>query len=214
MRFRRRRFGGRSARPREPLIFDRRNVPLTEGQNIFAASTAAIATLFDPTNVIAGMQDLRLTVRRIRFTACFTVNIVGATLVQNDAIALYLGVLMGQPSENAVPSLIAAGGQREDWLWLGTTSLVFGAAAPQNFTPSILRNIENQAGGAFAVGLIDIKAQRKVDQDEAILLYAQVDNTNQPGGSRSLTNVAHNATAATIVTGSVVSSVLYSRTMK
>jgi len=211
MRFRRRSFSGGAKRPHEPVMFDRRNISFVDppgaGLGIFGATVGPVATLFDPTNVIAGMQDLRLTLRRLRFSFGAVVTVTGATLVTGDVISLYWGVALCKAGEANDPSCAGTTGQRADWLWLETQALIFGGNSPQSFTVGGLRNVENQNG------LIDIKAQRKVDQDQVVALYAIISNGNHEGQAASDTGSTHTATAA-VINGSILTSAVYSRTMK
>lgn len=187
---------------------DRRHIVITPGTSIFRSGVtqgvAPVATLFNPTDVIAGMQDLRLTLRRLRFSLAIVPTITGAGLVANDVIILYAGVTLATAGELANPAIDTGTGQRDDWLWLGQFPMVFGGASPQSFfslTAGIERNIENQTG------LIDIKAQRKLEQDELISLYLVVNNDASIGATV-------NVPTAAVVSGEVTTSVVYERTMR
>lgn len=209
MRFRHRRFGGAGRRPKEPVAQDRRLVSNAGGaanQNIFGSSVPAILTLFNPTDVIAGMQDLRLTLRRLRFslTGSYVVTHNGAA---TDTFICYFGVALTTLNENADPSIISALGQRDDWMVLFQDEITGASPVTRILTGPLLRNIENQ------LYLFDLRTQRKLEQDELVQLYMQISNQNQAGGSRSLADQTKNATAATANMVATVSAV-YSRTMR
>lgn len=198
--------GRRSGGGREPVMFDRREGSTGGvGTNIAAAGAAGVAafsTLFDPTNVIAGMQDLRLTLRRLRVLLSGVATLGGAGgAVANDVFTIFMGITLASPAETPDPAVIGATGQRDDWLWLYTQQLQFTGAAPQSFSVIPTYNLKNQ------IGLIDVRAMRKIDQDQTIQFVAKV-NTAEP----SLTS-AHTVATATLQF-QLVSSALYSRTMK
>lgn len=212
MRFRRRSFG-RARKPREPVMQDRRVIHVTANTNILSDQTSGqplvspIATLWNPTDVVAGMQDLRLTMRRLRVSFVISTTITGAGLGNGDIIPLYFGIALSTAGEQADPSVAGTRGQRDDWLWLAMVPQQFTGASPQSFVNlPVLRNIENQPN------FIDIRTQRKLEQDEVILLYAMVLSL-APNGSVGSNSPDTLPTAATL-RGQVQTSVVYERTMR
>lgn len=164
MRFRRAAFRGRGRRSREPLNWDRiAQVQAVDTSGVY--STLVSVTLFDPTTVVAGSQDLRLTVRRIRFE--WGVKLVygaGANVPQ----VIYAGVYPRRATEAiADPSFANASDQRADWMWHSAIGVLPATAA---FTLFLAQD-DNVIDGSDRSS---IRVNRKLDQDMLITLVTKI----------------------------------------
>lgn len=204
MRFRRRTF---RKGPREPVNFER--FPIAGAGTAFAAlgdgtTIGAGFTVFDPTAVVVGAQDLRLTVIRLRLMRGTIVSkITGGTAAAGDIIAFFEGILMteaGSPTTEQDPAQSNAASQRADWLYLGQGPVALTAALP---SATAITNPWNEKN---ALSLIDVKSKRKLDQGQILKYIVGVKTTTVEGN-------AHTVTAGTL-NGVAVSSVLYQRTMR
>lgn len=197
MRFRRS-FSRRGSIPREPVSWDRSNIG-TSGTAVKDVVGAAV--LFDPTAIVAGSQDLRLTIRRILLSLSSIFTVAGGTAAVGDAYEAGFGIYVNRVGESPLPNplLPTAADQRADWLWLDTAPLLMTAAPPSNFSYIGMANLKNTPG------LIDVKAMRKLDQDERLTLLATVRGTDIVNGHAPAT-ITWNARSE--------ASVLYSRTMR
>lgn len=193
--FRRRRggFGGRIQRPREPKMWDRFKCAVLDGSNIFAAPAGV--TLWDPSAMVAGDQDLRLTLMRLMVDGHVAITLTGAANPSetNVAFGIYLA---GSDEGLRDPTLPNASDRHADWLWLNHSAVGVTLASPILIGGNIgTRNIQN------TTGLTDIRTKRKVDQDQLIKLSIRF---------RS----AVGAVSAATVQAELYSSVLYQRTMR
>lgn len=201
MRFRRRSFHRGARAPREPLFWDRLPQQTTVDVSGVYGAVAGI-TVFDPTTVIAGNQDMRITVRRIRFVfATKLVDTAGSNIGQMVAAGIYVA-RAGEPDRD--PLYTAAADERTDWMWHWSTT-IFGAAAAETI---IVGPAAGSAQGANAIDgndLCSVRAMRKLDQDEVIRLVF----------SRKRLDPAVDAAPTTTrqVIG-VIPSTLYQRTMR
>lgn len=198
MRFRRSFTRGTKA-PREPVSWDRFRVAAAAKNNIL--NTVAGYTLFDPTAVVQGNQDLRLTMMRLMVDVLYVVGLSGGTAAAGDVYNLGMGIaILGVAEPVPDPLMSTAAAQRTDWLWLSAITLLV-PGVPAVFTAAnVSRNLQNQ------LNLVDIKAKRKLDQDQVIKLMFRVDGTevNQTGHSPGTATVANDTNV----------SVLYQRTMR
>lgn len=202
---RRRAFRGRGRGFREPTAWDRVNISVGSTGIL---NVPGVTTLWDPTAIIAGPQDLRLTMMRLMLSGTFGLHTTCAsTGAAGDVVAvrLAMGIYMGSPSESKNPLLLATTDQQADWLWHHSYALFFtltGAITAANFGGALpTRNLQN------TIGLIDIRSKRKVDQDEQIILAYAAETSALDN------NIGFNLTAASIAF-KLTSSVLYKRTSR
>lgn len=164
-------------------------------------NTTVSTTIWDPTSVIAGAQDLRLTLMRLLVDGALSVTLAGGTAAIGDIYLISTGIAMVGPSESgADPSLGSAAAEHEDWLWLHHDELVITAGASPFIFPLsnlLIRNLENQTA------LLDVRAKRKVDQDQVIKISIRVTSPDIVNG---------HAPATAVVNHQLFSSVLYQRT--
>lgn len=202
---RRRRFRGKGFR--EPTMWDRFPVSVLNNVNI-AGATVGSVILWDPTSVVAGHQDLRLTQMRLMvdggLVVGYTFSSVGAA-GDEIIIPFNFGVYMGTNGELRNPSLADVAGEQTDWLFLQHTFATVtpsGAITAANAAFFFERNLQNQAP------LLDIRSKRKLEQDEQLIMSFNVPTTNSAYRNGSS---AFNISTA-VIAGQLFSSVLYKRT--
>lgn len=190
LRFRRR-GGFRGKKFREPRMWDRVAATSANGTSIFAAPF--VTALWDPTLIIAGNQDLRLTMMRLMVDGEISVTLTGGANPSSHIVSM--GIYLGSPGEVKDPSFAAAGDVRSDWLWLSHTPVFQNAASPffAVATGALTRNLEN------TVGLLDVRTKRKLDQDQQVLFAIRFRDPLS-------------AVSAATTTTQLFSSVLYQRT--
>lgn len=201
--FRRRRRAFSGKRFREPLMWDRFPVSNVSAVSILDAATAV--TVWDPTSITAGSQDLRLTMRRLMLGGGLAFHgTIGSTGAAGDVFSVQfgLGVYLSSSGDVRNPLLTATADKQTDWLWLSQFILsltLTGAITTINFAGNVLRNVENQ------LQLIDIRTKRKVDQEQQLLLSIA-------GSSLALDNTIGVTLTGLNTSTRFTSSVLYSRT--
>lgn len=191
MRFRRR-AGFSRKKFREPTNWDRVKMIGQSGTSIFTGAGTAII-VWDPTQLISGGQDLRVTMRRLMIDGACAFTVTGGAV--GNPIVVSAGIYIagaGEPFRN--PSLTALADERTDWLWLGHSNFFQNVASPATAAFTQLRNIQNQPL------LIDLKANRKLDQDQVIYMTFDVP--------------AQFAVSAATITHQFYSSVLWQRTSR
>lgn len=198
MRFRRRTRGSfRSRGSREPLMWDRAEVLQ---RSALGFGVVDFAVLFDPSTIVAGNQDLRVTVRRVLlYVSPFLV--FSAAVAQ--ALVFGMGIYIkrvGEPARD--PLLAAAADQRADWMALQYKGVVVGAGAQTTFLGVADTLI---TGGARSSLLFDVRAMRKMDQDEQLVLCHN---------DKRIDAADFAAPTETARAVNVESSVLYSRTKR
>lgn len=202
--FRRRRSMGRFlGKQREPTIWVRQIISQVATNCLATTVPITLATPTDLPGVVG--TDVRYTLMRMlfRYTAAYQLTTAAAGVV-GDLFQINMGIFFGSATESLSP--VIGGSTTDDWLWLYNTivgSTVAGANLVTVIAPAVgalLRNTQNEAG------LIDIKAKRKVDADEAIRFTTRIDGTELLGSG-------HNLTAATFTTKFLVST-LWKRTMR
>lgn len=191
--FRRRNSSFSRKGPREPKMWDRFGAATLNGQNIFGAPQTVV--LWDPSTVIAGNQDLRLTLMRMMVDGKITVTLTGGA--NPSAHTVSMGIYMGSAGDVRDPSLPAGLDAKTDWLWIKHSVVQQGTASPilAIADQALTRNLQNQNG------LLDIRTKRKVDQEENIIFSIRFND--------ALSTVS-TATAQV----ELWSSVLYQRTMR
>lgn len=184
-RFSRGGFGRRGARRKEPVSWIR-----SASNAANAAGAGAALTLFTPNVLVTGAQDLRLTLRRLKVDI---LPVITAAPTNADSFLVWGIILVGITEGVPSPLFITAADQRADWLSHGIIGNNQYRQAAQT---------EAIAGTAKDM-VIDVRAMRKVDADQAIVLTYDIFNP---------------ATGAIDATGRVqlnaFSSALFSRTMK
>lgn len=186
----------RGSRPREPKMWDR--VPASPASGVNVLNVVGRVVLWDPSTVVAGNQDLRLTLMRLMLDGAYQVNIAGGTTAAGDLYTSSLGIFLGAVGESRDPSLAAAADEKSDWLFLA--HFAFPAlAAGTAFTFNLQRNIQNQGT------LIDVHAKRKVDQDQNLIFVYRLTSPDLING---------HAPATAVLNAQLYSSVLYQRTMR
>lgn len=195
MRFRRRLFRAKKF-PREPLNWDR--ISYTEQVDTSAVYSAVVQiTLFDPTTVTVGNQDLRLTIRRIRFAFDFQVVFAGGGNIQQRAFFGIYVARQGEPSRD--PSFTSAtSDQRTDWMWRSSQPFHPAGATDQFWIASTQNVLDNEDQPS-------VRANRKLDEEELVVMTARILRSDP---SRD------GAPTVSRQTLSVSSSNLYQRTMR
>lgn len=159
--FPRRRFGSRGRRVRsfrEPVVWNRfvNSIAVVNG-------TLISATLFDPAQLIAGNVDERLTLRRLILDFSATEQVVSVA-ADVDILASVRLAGKGQPDRN--PNMLAAADQDADLLdWFAVPVRRSGASTAQFF-------------GADFTHRRNIRAMRKIDVDQILLVTATAINVN------------------------------------
>lgn len=167
LRFRRRVRAGFRRPPREPVSWFRQEAS-TFNANAFGVTTGPL-TLFDPESVVFGSVDTRITVRRLKLALSFTYT-RSAGVAQ--ALVLGLGVYMTDASGPIRdPLLTTEEDQETDWLYLAQRTLGdvggAGVATPTIFGTPI-------TGSAFDFASPDIRAMRKLDNQQVIVAVANL----------------------------------------
>jgi len=162
------------------------------GTSIFAVPQ--VVTLWDPTNVIVGQQDLRLTLMRLMLDGYIAVTLTNAA---NPSVTVVsLGIYLGTPTEIRDPSLPAAVDRNTDWLWLNHEKQTIVAASPVLLNVGFQRVLQNTTAN-----MVDLRTKRKLEMDQVISLAIRFNDGNSA------------ATGATVSTN-LWTSVLYQRTMR
>lgn len=186
MRFRKRRFGGKGKR--EPLHWFRQEKFDATNSPVFGTAFASI--IFDPTTVQAGIQDLVVTLRAIRIE-CFP----SFTFSASTAIPLIcgIGVYIDETAGAASgltrdPLLATAADQRTDWLYLARKEETAPAGALR-LVPGINTLAPRPPGGADWNAPF-IKAMRKMDQDQQLILSVNLKRQDTADTAPTLSRTA------------------------
>lgn len=197
MRRFKRSFGMRSAR--EPRVWVRNRAAVAAGSILDSIQNV---TLFDPTAVVAGSVDTRLTAMRTIISFSDAMDVVTLnTAVTGDVFEVSEGVCFCGVSDVTNPSLTTTPGKETDWLWLRKT-LLFAVTGSTIYTGKA----PNHGPRGYDTNTLDIIAKRKVDQQE-ILRYSVILNSTAINGSGHTLSAA----ARTVV---LSSSVLFQRTRR
>lgn len=189
-RSRGRSFAFRGKGQREQLAWFRQEFTLT---NAGPFGTALAGTLFDPDTFQAGDLDERWTVRRIKcqVSVIVVVSVAGTTPQVLNAWGI---ALRGREEADASPTLAAAADRHADWMYLADFPIV--AAAGTNVASTDSR---------FDTSLADVKAMRKVDNDQVIGIVIQ---------QKGLDTADFTNPTVTRFSANVQSSVLFQRTRR
>lgn len=163
--FRRRAFRGKGGRRyREPRNWDRPpDATVVDTSGVFSQLITQV--LFDPTLVVAGNQDLRLTLVALRFSFVHKLVFTAGAIVP---LVLEYGVYVadvGEPARD--PSFVAAADAHTDWMWHASSLIFPGTAA---VTVANGTGINTMNGNDVA----RIGVKRKLSQDEQVVLVAKV----------------------------------------
>lgn len=192
-------FRGKFSRPHEPLIWER--VLFEADQAAITSSNTFSITVFDPTGYLSEALTQELTVRRLILQNQFVLNETTVPVNIPEFYPVWAGVLLtdvasiGAAHNN--PAMLAAEDQRRDWMWMGEITIVQPAAAAFVIGFQLTDN-KHQSPGR-----IDIKLNRKMHQDERLVLVLnfeeQLRSGDVPAGDLSYR---------------VLSSCLFQRTLK
>lgn len=173
----------------------------TLNQNSLGTGNIATFTLFDPTAVTAGQQDVRYTIRRILISPVLQITGSGGTGAANDVYRAAYGIYVRRTGESLPnPDLINPIDQDADWLWKAVATTNPIAGVPFTINNVLLSNHKNQQL------LLDVKAQRRLDNKDQLVFLAQLDNYEITGTGHTL--------GASVCNGVIDTSVLYQRAMR
>lgn len=164
MRFRRRSSRGFSRRgTREQLIWARQN---TRQVVTTGFGNPVSLSVFTPSGILASATlDERFTIRRLRLQCNWK-----AVYTAGAQVPFYfvLGVeLLGQQEPAADPALAAATDQQADWLAIQACNAFIPSAAAVTIASNDANGI---TGGQNRLGDIDVRAMRKVNTDQSIVV--------------------------------------------
>lgn len=172
---RRHRFSRGMRRAREPMFWDR-------STNIaVAASQSAIvsATLFDPGSVTTGNQDLRYSIRAVRFAfdATFPVAIAVASVLVRAFAGIYIARAGESPHS---PIFLGGPDEKTDWIWRSSNAGIF---------PTTVTFVSNSPSNNLIDGndLNRVKVGRKMNQNDQLVLVVQAIQPNAIGGGGTIT---------------------------
>lgn len=153
--------------------------------------------VFDPTAIVAGNQDLRVTIRAMRLTIFPTFTFSAAV---SQGLVIGLGAYIRRATETIRdPLLPAAADQRADWMYLAYENFSIAAGA------QVIIASDTTFQGDNSIFRPRIRAMRKMDQDELVTVCLNAKRLDAG------TFVAPTQTRVGMV---IDASVLYSRTRR